>query len=538
MAKTKPRTTRKAHPTRSAQATATSSGLPGRVVFEAFGDLVDPLEYLRDTSGWNTANIATAWQASHRKSGSLAPAFDTEEALWQIQGAARIIAEVSPHAKCALNNLTNYVIGKGFVYQVKDRVKIRKPDDPGSPLAEECDAVIQEFLERHKWPVRFERELYRRAHRDGEYFLGLYHTGGGITEARVIEPALIKKPQNVAELDDQYGDGDPADWEFGVHTRADDIAQPLGYHVQWSDSPADFDYFTPDRVAHCKVGVDQNVKRGLSDFYAITDYLGDGAKLLRNAGKGAAVLAGIAAIIEHPPAVTGAQIESFRAGGAYSQTTETTPQGGRQKFTHQYGPATMMHVKNGQKYLPSPLASAGVGDSVVKIEQAILRTVGSNWSMPEYMISGDASNANYSSTLVAESPFVKFCEAEQAVYCEEYRSILWLVLRIALEGGRISDVKSFDELRRAVQIQVEPPRVASRNGLQESQQSALLHEKGVLSIETWSAREGLDRKQEVANGAKVAEPAPAPFGQPTQPTMESARDRLQKAAGTLWEGYP
>ena len=31
--------------------------------------------------------------------------------------------------------------------------------------------------------------------------------------------------------------------------------------------------------------------------------------------------------------------------------------------------------------------------------------------MPEYMVSGDASNANYASTLVAESPFVKARQA-------------------------------------------------------------------------------------------------------------------------------
>ena len=43
----------------------------------------------------------------------------------------------------------------------------------------------------------------------------------------------------------------------------------------------------------------------------------------------------------------------------------------------------------------------------VAVLQAELRAVASRLVMPEFMLSSDASNANYSSTMVAEGPAVK-----------------------------------------------------------------------------------------------------------------------------------
>ena len=50
----------------------------------------------------------------------------------------------------------------------------------------------------------------------------------------------------------------------------------------------------------------------------------------------------------------------------------------------------------------------------VQIVQAGLRALGNRWDMPEYMISGDSSNANYASTLVSGAPFVTGIEWEQS----------------------------------------------------------------------------------------------------------------------------
>src|SRR6185369_4253327 len=89
-----------------------------------------------------------------------------------------------------------------------------------------------------------------------------------------------------------------------------------------------------------------------------------------------------------------------------------------------YPPGSVLKVGYGQEYLPGPMgAERNAGFELVG--QYSLRRIGVRWNMPEYMISGDASNGNYSSTLVAESPFVKAREADQQFYKRHFLSILW-----------------------------------------------------------------------------------------------------------------
>ena len=58
-------------------------------------------------------------------------------------------------------------------------------------------------------------------------------------------------------------------------------------------------------------------------------------------------------------------------------------------------------------------------------------------SMPEYMLTSDASNANYSSTLIAESPTVKNFERMQQTEIEADRKVLLLAVRVAEDAGRL-----------------------------------------------------------------------------------------------------
>ena len=151
------------------------------------------------------------------------------------------------------------------------------------------------------------------------------------------------------------------------------------------------------------------------------------------------------------------------------------------------------------QYKPGPLGSSH-GPNFIAIGQAVLRTIGSRWCMPEYMISGDASNANYSSTLVAESPFVKACEAEQRFYKSRFSRIAWKAVRIAAEAGRFAPFHvDFAALRELVAIQIEAPAIAVRDQLGEAQTSEIEHRNGVLSLRTWAALAGRDYETEKKN---------------------------------------
>ena len=83
-----------------------------------------------------------------------------------------------------------------------------------------------------------------------------------------------------------------------------------------------------------------------------------------------------------------------------------------------------------------PSAEAPVDKNVAAI-QAELRAAAAALAMPEYTLSGDASNANFSSTMVAEGPAVKTFEELQADLIAADVEIMERQLTIAARAGLI-----------------------------------------------------------------------------------------------------
>jgi capsid protein len=364
---------------------------------------------------------------------------------------------------------------------------------------------MDEFLEANDWVGDFERELFVRSRRDGEFFLALSNMSQGPVAARVLEPEQITEPQNCRAIEDWLGTDRPSSWSFGIHTDASDVQHVYGYHVRWNESGSDWDYLDASRVEHVKLNVDRNVKRGVSDFYAVRAHLEGVEKLLRNTREGAAVQAAIAFIREHAPGSSAGQIHSLAALNSVTDYTQPTKTGSRTRYVTRYEPGTILDVAGGMQYKPGPLG-ASHGPNFIAIGQAVMRTIGTRWCMPEYMVSGDASNANYSSSLVAESPFVRACEAEQRFFISRFRKILWKVIALAATAGRFARWNvDFETLRALVAIQIEAPTIAVRDQLAEAQTSEIEHRNGVLSKRTWAALAGRDYDTEQVNLLRESE---------------------------------
>jgi hypothetical protein len=293
--------------------------------------------------------------------------------------------------------------------------------------------------------------------------------------------------------------------------------------------------------------VDSTIKRGLSDFYCIQNHLTNIGKLERNVAVGAAILSAIIGIRQHAPGVSQSQIQTMLSNRAYSQKTTPIQSGSKLMQVTRYNAGTFIDIPRGMEYKASPLANQGVGEAFVTIEQALLRTVGSRWAMPEYLISGKI-DANYAGTLVGEAPFVRFCERQQSKLCLGRAELLWKILAVRCKAGafRKWGVFQVEELEQLVAIAVTGPIVAARNRTDETTRRKLLNESGILSAETWSEEEGYDREREVERGAqRVAmpgqEPAllspdtPRPADDTGHPLMkESIRDRARAAVAATW----
>lgn len=459
---------------------------------EAFGDWVDTKDHIYDTPGFETRDgrISLAHDRDH---GDNRPFWTSEQEHAETRGIARFLATTDEVAISALENLTNYVVGTGFEYKAEPRL------NGSEQIAACCDAEFDLFDEANDWRGDLERELFMRTRRDGESKLWLYNDAerGGCT-AEVVEPEFITEPDKPRELED-WKELPYCDWKYGIATEYNRPSRRRAYFVEWYGKSQEWDVLLEKDIVSSSINVDRNIKRGLSDFYAVYLQLERASKLLGNTLQGAAIQATIAYIRKHAAGTSAAQIQSL-AGGDYSYQRPTKDSSVTHKVK-KFLPGTVIDTA-GSDYQYGPMGTPQ-GGNYVPIIQAALRWVGIRWNMPEYMISGDSSNGNYASSLVAEAPFTKSCEAKQSQVVKQYRKVWWRVQELAIARGAFRNygIESISELRRAIELSVTPPEVAVRNRLEESQIRVAEHTAGVLSAETWAEETGRDYEKEKQRGA-------------------------------------
>ena len=491
--------------------------------------ILDELGLDKDAAEWQSIASASAfWSRYRNATGGNYPFYDNESQLYSILARCRVVGDVFPQAVGVLENLVNYTVGTGYKFQVQ-------PVERGQEkwLCEQCQAIIDEFLERTQFCAELDRELFTAWRTDGDLFCAMYDLGDGFADVRQVPPEYVTQPSDERQVEDWLGDQRPSDWSYGVRTAFGDTQTVYGYYVQWSQNPGDFDYFEADQMVHAKLNVRRATKRGLSDFHCPLVWLHRSNKLMRNTAIGAAVQASIAYIEEYADSITKTQAEDVAFGSsAYTYQDD----GDKTRYAQQTEPGQVLGLGPGVKFVSGPTSSEKNGN-FLQVAAAVTRLIGCRWSMPEYLISGDASNANYASTMVAESPWVKATEARQAKYGNLQSRILWRVLDTAIKARRLRSmhVSSLEELRRYVKIVPTAPQAAVRDRGVETTRYATMNEKGILSDQTWCEREGFDWEEEQQRGAvKPPPPVIAPPGD-GDPEQRATPEQLAKE---IWRGYP
>jgi hypothetical protein len=468
--------------------------LDSRQIVEAWGDVISPSAGFDDNPDyvWGGPAGLHISRPDDRKDGDNAPHWRTEEELARIRGIGEYISQTDSTAIGALANLTNYTIGKGFDRRIEPK---KGQPEQAAKLAQQ---VVEEFLDRTGWQGEGERESFQRLHRSGESIRHVVDMGGGMAGLKTIEPSWVVEPTNGDMLSDHYGID--AEWKYGI---AADLGNPECQHYLYVAPYGEHGaaYEAPvDDVIHLKANVDANVKRGVSDFYAVWQDMNRAAKLLDNTVQGAALQACIAWIEKHTGA-TKSQIESAAQSRIDYRSTVARQGGGSTQVDYErVRPGRIVRTNDKSDFAYGPLGTPQ-GNNFITVVQAAFRHLGQRWTMAEYMISGDASNANYSSTLVAASPFVKSVEPMQDYHVRKDKRLLWAVLRIAVHGGRFASlgIRDVSVLRSLIEVIVEAPDAAVRDDNFEHTKRKDLYDRGIMSDATWAAKEGLDLEQERAN---------------------------------------
>ena len=339
--------------------------------------------------------------------------------------------------------------------------------------------------------------------RDGEVFLQLFNTNDGV-KVRFIEPGCVFRPQSQSANKNAT---------FGVLTDPDDVETVQAYYVDEQEIPA-------DQIQHRKANVDVNVKRGRPTFYSIRKELRRAVNILENMGATCDVQSRIAMIRRHVSG-TRAGLQNMQATNA--QLTFTNPLTKQRESVNQYPKGAIIDAGSNTEY---DFPSGGVNvENWVAAVQAQLRAAASRLVMPEFMFTADASNANYSSTMVAEGPAVRQFEKLQGRQKEQDLEILYRSLQLAVNVGRITQ----DMLDRC-EIQVGMPTLMVRDMLQEAQANEIAFAAKVLSPQTWRGKVGLDDDQENQNWQKWNAENQQPGDTPTQ-TGDQGRQPGQPGPG-------
>ena len=443
--------------------------LQGRLA-EACGELwdsvVDPREPYYDTDGSAWSAVGTG---RSRFGGDGLPA--TDEDLAEIRHRCRRLAATNEFAINGHENRVSFVVGPGHTY----RAALRKGIEAPSQLALDVQQVLDQFVAESRWHRR-QQEIVRRRDRDGEVFLRFFALRDGTTQVRFIDPAEVATPNDRRH--------DPAA-SLGILTDADDVETPLAYFVSSQEIDA-------AEIQHRKANVDDNVKRGLPLFYPVEKNLRRAEKLLRNMSTVAEIQAAIALIRRHVGG-SASTVQQFVAGTA--DFTAASRSGAQPRHLRRYAPGTILDALAGLEYdFPASGIEAG---NFVAILQAELRAVASRLVMPEFMLSSDASNANYASTLVAEGPAMRFFARLQAEMIEDDLAVMRRVVTNAANAGRLPT-----EALAQVEIQAAPPSLKVRDERVETDVCRIEFESGILSPQTWSLKRGLDYDQEQRNLAE------------------------------------
>lgn len=483
-----------------------AADLESRTLMESqWGDIVDRREYLYDTPGWGPSNRdGRISRPDDRARGMCRPFFENELDLANIRGIGRFLGTAMDTGAGILENLTNYTIGNGFTYEVQS-------NETGA--WKQLVAAVQVNVDDFNKQLA-ERESFIRGQRDGDWFTWVREFQGEPVP-EFVEPEFVTEPTNSRAVEDyceRYG----LDWFLGVASQPNRPARVVGYFVQWYGSNSDWDFVPAAEMVHAKLNVDTGVKRGISDFYPVYLTLERAMKLLGNTLQGAAVQAAIAFIRKHASGMSNDSVTSFATSKA--DRTATVQVGDGLKFIRgkKYDPGTIIDT-TGTDYVAGPLGQNNA-PIYIQVIQAAFRVAGARWAMPEYMISGDASNANYASTLVAGGPFDRATQARQNRYKEYFEEAHWKALGIRCRLGQFAryGIHTLTELKQVLRLHVTPPTVAVQDAEKEEAIRKIRYDAGILSPTTWSNQVGLDRDAEIENGAKPVATAAGPGAQSPQ----------------------
>lgn len=441
--------------------------------------------------GWvNPAQLAVR---NNYLSGEQLPIYLTWWQLKSIRDRARYVYATNEFAHGLVSCFQSFVVGAtGFKWRAASV-------DLKNPVPEQYLTRIQHTLDlfrEYNNLVDVENEIVYRLHVDGEVFLRKFPQANGMLVIRFIEPELVQGySQDMNSPKDS----------FGIITEPDDINTVLGYQVilrPWESQQPTF--IPAEEIIHIKFGTNSNAKRGLTTFYPVFQNLANCEDILASTvtmAKARAKIAMVRKVNNVAPDSMAKMVDDH-----INATLDPGPtmDGDRETIKLErfgYGSIITAPANVDYEFPGANVDAAGL----IQVLQANLRSLATRFGISETLMSGDASNNNYSSALIAEAPARRTFERWQGIIgrslaesrFQPNRSLAWEQLYLAADHGIFPM-----EILKNIRVTSEAFSLQSREHQKEAEMNSIYFNMGVKSIQTIRSELGLDNDTEASNFVK------------------------------------
>jgi capsid protein len=378
---------------------------------------------------------------------------------------ARHLVLHNPHARNILRLLEAYVTGPGLCLDHRPCPGGMGASIPDS-LFTAANGLWQEFLSVNQLHYSH-REHARRSWRDGECFIRKFRTETWPPVVRFIDPEAIGPTSELPESQ-------------GIVTDADDAESPRSYLRVDPETGQLAEQIDAADVLHTRQGVDTNQKRGVTIFLPVLQTLDCFDKWVETELLARKLQSSIVLWrkVQGSPQQASALADAM-AGGAGNEP------GIGPVRRERIRPGTILttnHATEIQFLQPD----TNFADAV-PLGRLLLLSTAAGAGLPEFMLTSDASNANFASTMVAEGPAVKLFQSEQQFFAAEFTRLWRWVLSDAVDQRRLPE----DFFER-----VEPhwafPQLVNRDRPRERLADVRLVESRILSRAEVARRDGAD----------------------------------------------
>jgi capsid protein len=306
----------------------------------------------------------------------------------------------NPHARGIIKALVQLTVGSGATLVIDPDLDNRRQSAH--------QRVWDEFCAENRWRKK-QLEIARRTFRDGESILRFLNES--VLRFHFLEPDWI--------------DSENPNITHGIKTEADDVSRVKSYRLLNPHTGKE-EIIDPAEIQHIKINVDENEKRKRSELEPVLYDL----KELQDFRKYRVVMNKIrsAVVMIHKKRGVSPEMQ-----GIIDKNKSTKGNGINKQKLPTAGTRMSIDAESDIEFKSPNLGSA---DAEIDYRMITL-AVASGVSLPEFIVSMDASNNNLASIEKAVVTVAKSIEEKQALLEEEFCRIYERVIKHAVSRGRL-----------------------------------------------------------------------------------------------------